>query len=138
MPEYTDIGFSSLMEREIPPSTDPSSIDLDAQIETMTAEKIRGGVLSSQDSRTQIGLDSGTYIVNDGVRERIRIGLMEDGTYGFRIQDKDGNQIMNINGENNIMQSVTGKMQIDLTAEQLRFYDENNLRILIGKAIGLF
>jgi hypothetical protein len=138
MPEYTDIGFSNLFEKEVPASNDPSTLDLDAQIETLSGEKVRGGTMSSNDGRTQLGLDSGTYVVNDGVQERLRLGQMEDGSYGIRIKDKDGNVLMNITGDNNQIQSASAKMQIDLSAEQLRFYDETNLRIIIGKALGVF
>ena len=63
---------------------------------------------------------------------------MEDGGIGLRIREKDGNELLNITGDRNIMQSRTKKMQLDLDEEQARWYDEINLRIMIGKAIGLF
>lgn len=94
--------------------------------------------MASENGRTAVDLDNGSILFGDGLVDRVRLGKMDDGSYGLVIKDTEGNVLLNITGETNLIQSKTGKMQIDLTEEQARWYDELNLRILIGKALGKF
>ena len=136
---YLDSGFDPFLEKVADPGTaEISNQDYDALIDSLTGNKIVGGAISSVNQKMVFNLSDGTFIVNDGLSERIRLGFMENGEIGLRIRDKDGNELLNITGDRNIIQSRTGKMQLDLDEEQARWYDEINLRILIGKAIGLF
>jgi len=136
---FLDSNFDPYLEKIVDTgSSEQSNQDFDALVDSFSGNKVVGGVLTSANGRSAYNLDDGTFIVNDGLAERARLGVMEDGGIGLRIRDKDGNELLNITGDRNIIQSKTKKMQIDLDEEQARWYDEINLRILIGKAIGLF
>lgn len=138
--DYTDSGFNQLLERPFDNGApgEVSSLDYDALLESISADKIQGGTFTSQTNQNTLNLDTGTQVINDGTRERIRIGLMEDGSYGLRVQDQDGNILINITGTTNLIQSANGHVQFDLTEEQIRIYDETKLRALFGKAFGKF
>lgn len=140
MPTYLDSDFDSTLQREVIISgqTQFSELDSDMLIESLDASKIRNGTMSSENGRTKVDLDNGTIIFGDGLVDRVRLGKMDDGSYGLIIKDIDGNVLLNITGDINLIQSKTQKMQIDLTEEQARWYDELHLRILIGKALGRF
>ncbi len=137
---YLDTQFNDNLERDLfPVSGQLSSLDMDSVTQSLDIGKLTTtGSLKSSDGRLAFDLEGNTYIVNDGTIERVRLGRMDDGSYGLRIQDKDGNVILNITGETNLLQSSNGHMQLDLTAEQMRIYDETNLRILLGKGENLF
>ncbi len=137
---YLDSDFTASLQRDLfPGPTILSSLDLDAVTSSLDASKIASnGPINSADRTSVFDLNAGTYTVNDGTVERIRLGRMDDGSYGLIIKDKDGNIILNITGDNNLIQSSNGHMQLDLLAEQLRVYDEANLRILLGKGQNLF
>lgn len=136
---YLDSGFDPYLEKIADPGTsEVSNQDYDALIDSLSANKLVGGSITSVNQKAVFSLDDGTLIFSDGLAERVRLGFMENGEIGLRIRDKDSNELFNITGDRNVLQSKTGKMQIDLDEEQARWYDEVNLRILIGKAIGLF
>lgn len=137
---YLDSGFDSNMEKlpQVSGSGELSSLDFDAILQDITANKLVGGTVSSVDKTMAMNLDAGVFTVNDGLIDRVQLGRIEGGQYGLVIRDSDGNEIFRITGDKNLIQSKTGKMQIDLDEEQARWYDETNLRILIGKAQGLF
>lgn len=140
MSTYLDENFETNMERviDLGSPTEYSDIDFDAIIDSISASKILGGTMASNDGRTSLALDDGTFLSSDGLIDRVRLGKMDDGSYGLIIKDREGNVLFNITGETNLIQSKTGKMQIDLTEEQARWYDDLYLRIGIGKFLKKF
>lgn len=115
------------------------SIDTDILLEGISGQNILSdGSIKSVNERFDINLSGNTMAINDGVVERVRLGEMEDGEVGLRITDRDGNVLINITGSTNLIQSKTGKMQLDLDEEQARWYDDKNLRIIVGKALKKF
>lgn len=131
---YLDSGFDAFFEKPLGLNNSQfSSIDQDVMLSPISANKIQDGVMSSSDNRTQLDLNSSLYTVSDGMVSRVQLGKFSDGEYGLRIFDRDGNVLIDITGENNLIQSPDGKLQLDLTRKQLRAYDENNLRALFGE-----
>ena len=92
------------------------------------------GVLSSQDGRIKIDLDNNTIIISDGVEERVRLGELSDDSVGLLIKDVNGNVLMQISGDTNIIQSSNKHIQLDFFEERLLIKDQSNTpRVLIGK-----
>jgi hypothetical protein len=128
---YLDNNFDPFLEK-ISDSFTPTTVDQDALIESLNASKLNSGVVQSVDKRTSMDLDNSLYTVNDGLINRVEMGQFDDGEYGLRIRDRDGNLLIDITGTKNLLQSADGKFQIDLTNKQLRVYDQFNLRVLLG------
>ena len=129
---YLNNNFSVFLEKNMDTPVELSNQDYDATTNSIDASKIVGGVVSSTDNKTQFDLNNNTYIINDGLAERVRLGIMEDGEYGIRIKDKDGNVLMNVTASEAILQGPLKRLQIDLIKDQIRVFDDVNLRGLIG------
>lgn len=138
MPSYLDSGFDSNMNKIIEGESETSSLDFDALVESISASKISSGIMRSNDNKMSMNLDDASASWGDGLSERVKIGSLGDNEYGLLIKDQNGNVLMKISGKENIIQSANGKMQIDLTDEQARWFGETALQILIGKAKGVF
>jgi hypothetical protein len=129
---YLDNGFDLFLDKTSPPSGEVSAIDQDAITDSISGSKISSGTISSNDGRSNLNLDDSLYSVSDGLVNRVEMGQFDDGEYGLRIRDRDGNLLIDITGTRNLLQSADGKFQIDLTDKQLRVYDQFNLRVLLG------
>jgi len=117
----------------IPQQAELNTIDIDLLLDGISGESLlSSGSISSQSKRLTMDMDGDTFAVNDGTIERIRLGRFDDGEYGLRIQDRDGNILFNITGTQNLIQSASRKMQLDMTNNQAKWFDDRNLRILIG------
>lgn len=130
-----DLGYDQFFDKSVALRGDNiPAIDSGVILEGITgADILSSGTVRSQSGRLEMSLDGESFIVNDGTVERVRLGQMEDGEYGLRIQDKEGNVLFNITGVKNIIQGSDQRMQIDLTKRQLRVYDDKNLRVIIGE-----
>lgn len=135
MSSYLDSGFNDYLQREImPPTNSLTSIDIDSLFEGIDASKIfSSGPIKSSDGRLAWDLEQNSYVVSDGQGERVRLGKMENGEYGLRIKDQNGNVLMNITGVENILQSSDGKMIIDFIKANIRIFDDHNLRTIVGR-----
>lgn len=135
---YLDIGFSeNLSVAEIGQQNqqfDP--LQIEQMIPEISGAKL-SGLVRSQDGRLQMDLDNNSFIVTDGVIERVRLGQQSDGTYGLLIKDNDGNDLMSI-GEKNIIQSANKNFVIDIGNEQFIVYENGLPRIILGRFPGLF
>lgn len=82
-----------------------SGLDFDAIIQNLEGYKITpSGAFNTKDSRTNFDLDRNFISVNDGEKDAVRMGLLDDGTYGMKIkgglilEDADGNTVIDQNG----------------------------------------
>jgi len=134
---YLDNGYDKWLEKTIINSQiEYSDMDTDALIGNLSGSKILStGTIMSQDRKIQLNLDKNMFVVNDGTIDRLKMGKFDDGEYGIRIYDAKGNEIINITGTNNIIQSSDKLMQLDLSAKQFRVYDGRNLRVLLGELV---
>lgn len=132
---YNESGYDEYMDRSlVSTQAQFSDLDMDTVFDGVSGNKILpNGVISGIDGRVKFDLDNEVFVVNDGVRDRVKLGRFDDGEYGLRIEDADGNSLMDVTSSNNIFKSSDGKMEIDLTNNQIRVYDDSNLRVIIGK-----
>lgn len=135
---YLDSDFNIFLDKPLSNQSDMTALDFDAQIDSISADKINSGTMQSPGGRTSLDLDEGSFVSNDGLINRVELGKTQDGGYGLIIRDEQGNVIFNFTGQVNLIQSRTGKMQFDFDEEQARWYDNLYVRILIGKKLGLF
>lgn len=138
---YLDVGFNeNLIRQELLP--DPSQ-QLDPLQFEQFAQEFSGskliGLLQSRDGKITIDLDNNTIIVSDGVVERVRLGKLADDSIGLLIKDINGNVLMQISGDTNIIQSSNKHMQLNFKDETLIVTDEGGTPVvLLGKQIGGF
>lgn len=129
---YLDNDFNVFLDKFYQPSSSITALDFDADVESFDASKVVSGILRSTDGRTAVDLDKSLFSVNDGLIDRVEVGKFDDGEYGLRIRDREGNILVDITGTKNLLQSADQKMQLDLTDKQFRVFDQFNLRILLG------
>jgi hypothetical protein len=140
MADYQEAGYNVFIENPVfVTQGELSDLDAEALLGNISANKILGtGSISSQDGRLALNLGDNLFKVNDGTRDRVKFGLFEDGEYGLRIYDRDGNTLVDITGSNNLIQSSDGSMQLDMSDKQFRVYEGNVLRVLLGYQQGGF
>ena len=86
-----------------------------------------------------MNLDEDTFIVTDGVVERVRLGKQTDGSYGLLIKDENDNILMQITGTKNLLQSPSTNLSIDFNEEQLLIKNDGGTPIiLLGKQVNGF
>lgn len=131
---YLDSDFNVFLEKSLTSTSSSSALDFDADVESIDAGKVKSGVLRSVDGKTVFDLDGSLNSWNDGLINRVEIGKFDDGEYGLRIRDRDGNLLLDFTGTRNLIQSPSGRLQADFgEAEQIRAYDQTNLRAIFGK-----
>lgn len=137
---YMDYGYNDFFNRSVvKPINSMSAMDAEVLLEGIEGETILAqGSIKSSNGRMAMDLDGNTFVISDGTAERVRAGLMEDGSYGFRIKDREGKILLNFTDSTNIIQSSNNKMQLDFDKEQARWYDQFNLRVLVGKSAKTF
>ncbi len=136
MPSYLDVGYDPFLSK-LDVNTAIASTALDPLAyedfaPESSASKVQGGILRSNDGKLLIDLENDTFIVNDGLIEKLRLGILPDGRIGLLIKDKDGNILMQISEGLNIIKASNSTFEIDI----------DNKRILIrnsgGTPIGVF
>src|SRR3972149_5908345 len=103
---YLDLGFSENLSI----ATIGSGDQLDPLAFEQFTQEISGsklsGLLQSQDGRVKVDLDNNTIIISDGIVERIRLGKQSDDSYGFLLKDQNGNTLIQVGGNTNIIKSL--------------------------------
>ena len=133
---YLDVGFNENLIREdiLPNQTqqlDP--LQFEQFVPEFSASKLTG-LLQSRSGRLQMQLDEETFIVSDGAVERIRLGKLADDSIGFLVKDINGNVLMQISGDVNLIQSSNKHMQLNFNDETLIVTDEGSTpMVLVGK-----
>lgn len=123
---YLEIGYDAFLNRIPDGGADTQQLNplaFDQFTDSVSGSKIQGGVFSSNDNRVIIDLEKNQIKINDGVADRGGFGIQEDGSVGLVIKDKDGNVILQITGQTNIMKSASDIMELDFDNERLLFRD---------------
>lgn len=131
--DYTQLGYDvSLTRTDNLTTNQVDPLEFEQNTPEISGAKLEG-VIQSQDGRVKIDLDENTIIISDGVVETVRLGKLADETYGFLIQDKNGNTLMQI-GENNFIQSGNQRTKLDFNLNKLTVKDEGGLtRLVLGE-----
>lgn len=135
MGDYTSSGYNEFLQ-----TPNPAQIGGD-QLDPLTFEQVTPqisgskieGALSSQNGRLTLDLNENFFTVSDGVVDRVRMGKLEDGSYGLLIKDNNGNSLLQA-GDTNVMQSGSGNIVLDFDNQQLIIKDEGGTpRVVVGK-----
>lgn len=144
-PTYLDSGFDNYFQRELIPMSlsdnpnDISQYDFASQYQGISASQIISGLLQSKNGRVKLDLDEETFIVSDGLVDRVRLGKLPDGSYGLLILDANGNTIMQISGNVNFIKSSDGSLEINFDNTQILVRNEGGLiKVLLGKDLNGF
>lgn len=135
---YQDNGFDEFLNPvQGNSSSSPQELDplqSDTFLQEISGSKVQGGVLTSPDGRVKVDLDSGFFKVSNGVQDLVQLGILPDGNVGLLIKDNDGNILMQISGDTNLLQSNNKHMVLDFVQENLSITDEALTPIvLLGK-----
>lgn len=136
---WADIGFNENLSiadvGQQGQQLDPAQVE--QMIPEMSASKL-SGFIKSQNGQLQMDLDGNSFVVTDGVVERVRFGKLLDGTYGLLIKNNNDQTLMQI-GEKNIIQSPDQAMLLDFDNTQFLIKDAGlNPIILLGKQVNGF
>ena len=131
---YLDAGYDSFLSRIPPPLDQVDPLQFEQNNPEISASKIQGGVMQSQDGKTAVDLEQGYFRVNDGAMEIVRLGVQQDGTIGLLIKDREGNELMRFVGSTNILRSPQGNMELNFNEIQFTVKDEGGTPVvLLGK-----
>lgn len=139
---YQNIGFDENLMR-VESSAQPSQaldpLQFDNFTDSISADKIQGGLMVSPDGRAQFDLNKGTFLINNGVEDLVTFGTLPDGSVGLLIKDQEGNILLQISETNIFMQSSNEAMKLDFIQERLDIRDaQKRLKVRIGKDEGGF
>jgi len=140
---YLDSGFNNYFQREVVPNSGNSSqvsqFDFETNYIGLSANQIASGIMASANKRLSMDLDGESFVASDGVVQRVRLGRLEDGSYGLLIKDKNDNTLMQISGETNFLKSPNGRLEMNFDNTQILVKDTgDNVVALIGEHIGGF
>jgi hypothetical protein len=140
---YLGSGYNQYFQKQViplPPSPSITSpFDFSSQFNSFGANQIGTGSMKSNNNHLTLDLDNEAFSVSDGSQERVRLGKLQDGTYGITIKDQNGIQLLNLSGNNNTISSSDGSLILDFTNTQLLIKDQTgNTIVLIGKQVGGF
>lgn len=136
---YLDAGFDPFLARVDQTTQSLQQIDslaFDQFTPNISGTKVQGGLLTSNDGKVRIDLENNTFIVTDGIAERVRLGVLPDDKIGLLIKDKDGNVLMQISEGLNIIQSANKRLVLDIDNEQFIVSNEGLTPIVILGNLG--
>jgi hypothetical protein len=81
----------------------------------INGSQIRTGEIASHDEKTKFDLDGDQIVINETV-DRVILGKTAAGKYGIKIQDASGNLMMQVDDDDQIIQSADGKTSINLNS----------------------
>ncbi len=118
----------------------------DGKIVSLSANKIATGTLAATseisvgETKIKISGTNSNILINDGTRDRVKLGKLGTGLYGLQIYDSDGNEVMSTAGKiirveglyvtgtltgNTIQTSSTGKrFVVSSTDNEALFYGD--------------
>lgn len=134
--DYTQQGFNEFLTRgEIPNSSqelDP--LQAEQYNQEISASKIQGGSMQTTNGLTKLDLETGSFQVNDGAVQVVRLGVQEDGSIGLVIKNREGNELLRFVGDTNILRSPDGNMELNFDNNNLVIKEEGGLpRLILGK-----
>lgn len=132
---YTDIGYNDFLLRPLEASyTEQIGIDSSSAFNQISGSQIQGDKIVSLTGNLELDLQGDRYIVKDGPINRIEFGRLDDGTVGLIIRDTQGNELMKISGDRNIIKSANSNLELDFDNERILIRDISGTpRVLIGK-----
>ena len=109
-------------------------MDSSSAFDQISGSQIKGDKISSLNGNLEIDLQGDRFVVKDGVVDRIELGRLSNGEIGLIIRDSDGNELMRITGEKNIIRSSNGNVELDFIEQWFLVKDDGgNVRVLLGK-----
>ena len=134
---YEDAGFDKYLLRPLEATyTEQIGIDSSSAYEQISGLQVKGDTISSNNGNLKLDLQNDRFTVADGIVDRVEFGRLSDGSMGLIIRDSDGNEIMHISGNMNIIQSSNQHMQLNFNEENLIVQDEGGqVKALFGKGV---
>lgn len=132
---YEDAGYNQYLLRPLEATyTEQAGVDSSAAYEQISGSQIKGDTISSANGNMKFDLQGDRFLVTDGIVDRVEFGKLSDGNMGLIVRDNQGNELMHISGDINIIQSANKHMQLNFNNEELVVTDDGSTPIvLIGK-----
>ena len=132
---YEDAGFDQYLLRSLEATyTEQAGVDSSSAFDQISGSQVKGDKIVSLTGSLELDLQGDKYLVKDGDINRVEFGRLFDGTIGLIIRDTQGNELMKISGERNIIKSANGNIELDFDNERILIRDISGTpRVLIGK-----
>ena len=132
---YLDVGYDSSLLRPLTATyVEQIGIDSNSAYEQISGSQIKGDTIISLNGSMEMNLQEDRFAVSDGIVDRVELGRLSDGSIGLIIRDAEGNILIQISGNINIIQSPNQHFQLDFNEERILAKDEGGLpRALFGK-----
>jgi hypothetical protein len=102
----------------------------------ITGSTIKTGKIQSHDGKTYFDLDGDQLVVNSTV-DRVILGKTASGKYGIKIYDASSNLLMQVDDDDQIIQSADGKTYVDLKDSEIGMNDGAGNEVIINPTDGL-
>lgn len=139
---YQNIGFDeNLIRVEASGNTQQAldPLEFDNFTDSISGDKVQGGLMSSPDGRAQFDLNKGTFLINNGVEDLVTFGTLPDSSIGLLIKDQNGNILLQVSETIIFMQSSNEAMKLDFIQERLDIRDaQKRLKVRLGRDDGGF
>lgn len=139
--DYLESNFDIFLQRPIPNSgtNQTTALDFDATNEGVDGQQINTGSLVSKDGQVAMDLNGGNFKVSDNSVTRVELGRLSDGSVGLILRDQNGNELIHISGDTNIIKSPDGNVEFNFDEKRILVKDDSGIpRVLIGKDAGGF
>jgi len=102
----------------------------------INGSQIRTGEIASHDEKTKFDLDGDQIVINETV-DRVILGKTATGKYGIKIYDASGNLIMQVDDDDQLLQSADTKSYVDLKNSEIGMNDGGGNEVIINPTEGL-
>lgn len=135
MPDYLESGFNSFLLRPLEAGyTEQVGLDSTSSYDQISGSQVKGDKITSLNGSLELDLQGDRYVVKEGEIDRVEFGRLSDGTIGLIIRDTNGNELMKISGERNVIKSANNNIELDFDNERILIRDASGTpRVLIGK-----
>jgi hypothetical protein len=132
---YEDAGYDQFLLR----SLEASSVAQTGNTTDVSGSQIQGDEITSLNGFMTVDLQNDRFYVNDGIINRVELGVLSDGAIGLIIRDAEGNELMHFSGDMNLIQSGDQSLSLNFNEAQLLVKNEGKIPVvLIGKQVGGF
>lgn len=125
---YEDVGYDSSLLRPLQSTITSQTMGYG----DVSGSQIQGDEIVSLNGYMTVDLQNDRFYVNDGIINRVELGILSDGAIGLIIRDSQGNILMQISEGLNIIQSPSKRFQIKIDNEHILIND------IGGTPIGVF
>ena len=133
---YTDIGFDAFLLRSLEASfTEQIGIESISSLNQISGLQVKGDKITSLNKSLNIDLENDAFTVEEGEIKRVEIGRLPDGKIGVVLRNNQNIALLNITGDEHLIQSADGKTFFNLKENKMQVADDKGITLIDGTGL---